>query len=137
MLEIVTVSEVRQFRGMRLDQWLWAVRLFKTRALSAEAIKAGHVNVTGLACKAARELKPGELVVARIGEITRTVRFLASPPSRVGAKFVGQFAEDLTPPAEYAKHREPNFLPPMLRPRGAGRPTKRDARRERAAMGGE
>lgn len=117
---------------MRLDQWLWAVRLFKTRALSAEAIKLGHVTVGGLACKAARVLKPGELVVAGIGEIERTVRFLASPPSRVGAKLVAQFAEDLTPPAKYAKHREVNFLPPMLRLRGTGRPTKRDARRERA-----
>lgn len=122
---------------MRIDQWLWVVRIFKTRALSAGAIKAGRVTVNGLSCKAARELKPGELVVARTGEITRTVRFLAAPASRVGATLVAQFAEDLTPPEEYAKHREPNFLPTMLRLKGAGRPTKRDARRERAAMDGE
>jgi len=113
---------------MRLDQWLWAVRVFKTRTWAADAIKAGHVTVNGQACKPAREVRDGDMVVARGGEITRTLRVIGSPASRVGAKLVGQFAEDLTPPEELQKRREPNFIPPMLRTRGSGRPTKKDRR---------
>ena len=113
---------------MRLDQWLWAVRVFKTRSLAADAIKAGHVHVNGQPCKPSREARAGETVVAQVGILTRTVRVIAAPPSRMGAKLVAQFAEDLTPPEEYAKRPEPNLLPPMLRPKGTGRPTKRDRR---------
>ena len=114
---------------MRLDQWLWAVRVFKTRSLSADAIKGGRVKVNGAATKPAHEVKPGELVVARIDIITRTLRAIGAPPSRVGAKLVPQFAEELTPPEEFAKHRDPNFRPIAVRPKGAGRPTKLERRR--------
>ena len=113
---------------MRLDQWLWAVRVFKTRTSAADAIKAGHVHVNDLPSKPAREVHAGETIVARTGIMTRIVRVIAAPPSRVGAKLVPQFAEDLTPPEEYARRPEPNLLPPMFRPKGAGRPTKRDRR---------
>lgn len=113
---------------MRLDQWLWCVRVFKTRVNSADAIKGGHATVNGQPCKPAREVKAGDLVVARVGEITRTVRFIAAPPSRVAAKLVAQFAEDLTPHAEYERRRDPNFVPVMLRNRGTGRPTKKQRR---------
>jgi ribosome-associated heat shock protein Hsp15 len=113
---------------MRLDQWLWAVRVFKTRTYAADAIKAGHVTVGGQPCKPAREVREGDLIVAKVGEVTRTLRAIGTPPSRVGAKLVAQFAEDLTPPEEFAKRREPNFIPPMLRTPGSGRPTKRDRR---------
>ena len=113
---------------MRLDQWLWAVRVFKTRTNATDAIKAAHVTVNGQPAKPAREVRAGELIVAKVGDITRTVRVVAFPPSRVGAKLVPDFAEDLTPPEEYTKRREPNFIPPILRPKGSGRPTKRDRR---------
>ncbi len=113
---------------MRLDQWLWAVRIYKTRTNAADAVKGGHVQINGQPCKPAREMKAGDLVVARAGEITRTLRFVAAPPSRVAAKLVAQFTEDLTPPEEYSKRREPNFIPIMLRDRGSGRPTKKERR---------
>jgi len=112
---------------MRLDQWLWAVRLFKTRSLAVEAIRGGHVKVNGAATKPAHEAKPGELVSARVGIMTRTLRVLDAPRSRVGAKLVAQYAEDLTPPEEFERQRESQLLP-MARPRGAGRPTKRERR---------
>jgi len=121
---------------MRLDQWLWAVRVFKTRSSAAAAIKAGHVRVNDEPCKPARDARTGDLVVARVGILTRTVRVIAAPPSRVGAKLVPQFAEDLTPPAEYARRPEPSLLPPMFRPKGAGRPTKRDRRETDRFRGG-
>lgn len=113
---------------MRLDQWLWAIRVYKTRGNASDAIKAGHVTVNGLPSKPAREVRPGEIMVARVGDLTRTVKVIGTPASRVGAKLVPEYAEDLTPPEEYTKRKEPNFIPAMLRPKGAGRPTKRDRR---------
>ncbi len=113
---------------MRLDQWLWAVRVYKSRTLAAEAIKGGLVKVNGERSKPAHEPKPGEIITSRVDIMTRTVRFLAAPKSRVGAKLVAEFAEDLTPPEEREKRREPNLLPPGYRPKGAGRPTKRERR---------
>jgi ribosome-associated heat shock protein Hsp15 len=61
--------------------------------------------------------------------MTRTLRVLGSPDSRVGAKLVPQFAEDLTPPEEFNRARDPVFVNPVFRPKGAGRPTKRERRR--------
>jgi len=113
---------------MRLDQWLWAVRVYKSRSLAAEAIKGGRVKVNGERSKPAHEPKPGEVIAARVGIMTRTVRFLAAPKSRVAAKLVPEFAEDLTPPEEWEKRLEPNLLPPGFRPKGTGRPTKRERR---------
>lgn len=122
---------------MRLDQWLWAVRVYKSRTLAADAIKGGLVKVNGERSKPAHEPKPGELIISRVGIMTRTVRFIAAPKSRVGAKLVAEFAEDLTPPEERAKRPEPNLLPPGFRPKGAGRPTKRDRRVMEDFEGGE
>lgn len=112
---------------MRLDQWLWAVRLFKSRSLAVEAIRGGKVTVNGEATKPAHEAKPGELIVAQMPFITRTLKVLGMPASRVGAKLVGEYAEELTPEEEFEKARERARLPGM-RPRGAGRPTKRERR---------
>lgn len=113
---------------MRLDQWLWAVRLYKTRSLAAEAIKGGHVKVNEASTKPAHVVKPGEHVAARIGVMTRTLRVIGAPKSRVGAKLVAQFAEELTPPEEFEKQRIDHLHSMATRPRGAGRPTKRDRR---------
>lgn len=113
---------------MRLDQWLWAVRLYKTRTAAAEAVKGGHVKVNGAAAKPAHEIKPGELIAARTGALTRTLRVVDVPCSRVGAKLVAQFAEDLTPAEEWEKQRAANVPSLGARPKGMGRPTKRDRR---------
>ena len=113
---------------MRLDQWLWAVRVFKTRSLAVTAIRAGHVRINGENAKPAREPRAGELVTARIGVMTRTLRVIGAPPSRVAGKLVAEFAEDLTPPEELEKMRALAFGAPGSRARGSGRPTKRERR---------
>jgi ribosome-associated heat shock protein Hsp15 len=115
---------------MRLDVWLWTVRLYKTRTISTEAIRAGHVSVNGQGAKPSREVRPGDLIEAAFGPMTRTVRVLAFPPSRIGAKLVADFADELTTPEEFAKRErpEPNLLPPGFRMKGSGRPTKRERR---------
>lgn len=115
---------------MRLDQWLWAVRVFKSRSIAVAAINGGHAKVNDASTKPAHEVRPGEIVTARIGVFTRTLRVIGAPPSRVAAKLVAQFAEELTPPEEFAKQRElRTFSTPGFRPKGAGRPTKRERRR--------
>ncbi|MES2569163.1 MAG: S4 domain-containing protein [Verrucomicrobiota bacterium] len=126
---------------MRIDQWLWAVRVFKTRTISANAIKEERVQVDSRTAKPGYQIKAGEMVSIRMdGGSTawvRTLRVLDAPPSRVGAKLVPQFAEDLTTPEEYAKRLLPeiSWLPPGFRPSGLGRPTKRD-RRDIDELGG-
>jgi ribosome-associated heat shock protein Hsp15 len=116
----------------RLDQWLWAVRAFKTRALAAEAIKTGRVEVDGRTAKPAHTMRPGEQITIRMGlgatHWIRSLKVRDIPPSRVGAPLVPQFADDLTPPEELEKSRtrEPVFI--GWRPKGSGRPTKRERR---------
>ena len=118
----------RYIFAMRLDQWLWAVRVFKTRSLAVTAIKAGHAKVNGAATKPAHEARAGEVVAIRIGVMTRTLRVIGAPPSRVAAKLVRQFADDLTPPEEFEKQRVLRAPQAGTRPKGAGRPTKRERR---------
>ncbi len=115
--------------AVRADRWLWAVRLFKTRSLATRACAAGKVQINGLPCKAARDVRAGDTLVASLTGITRTVKVLAVLESRVGAKLVPRYLEDQTPPEEYAKLREKKTLVPEgHRPKGSGRPTKRDRR---------
>jgi ribosome-associated heat shock protein Hsp15 len=121
---------------MRIDQWLWAVRVFKTRSLANAAIRGGHVKIGEETVKPARDARSGDVIVARVNQMTRTVRVIGIPESRVGAKLVPQFAEDLTPAEEYQRRREVNLLPPGFRARGTGRPTKLERRDMEKFTGG-
>jgi len=112
----------------RLDKWLWAVRLFKTRALATDACRAGSVEINGQATKPARNVHAGEIVTVRQGLITRTLRVLGFPPSRLSARLTIQFCEDLTPPEEFEKQRQYRLQHVLAREKGSGRPTKRDRR---------
>jgi ribosome-associated heat shock protein Hsp15 len=112
----------------RIDKWLWAVRLFKTRTLAADACRAGEVLIAGQRTKPAREVHAGEIISAKAHGVQRTVKVLAVPRSRVGAKLVADFLEDLTPPAEYEKARELAPPPQFTWSKGAGRPTKKSRR---------
>ena len=117
---------------MRLDLWLWAVRAYKTRPLAVSAIKNGRVEIGGLPTKPSRMVRAGEEVVLRIDTDvtiwTRTLYVVALPRTRVGAKLVPLYAEDRTPPEELEKARMRPGSISGFRPRGAGRPTKRDRR---------
>src|SRR5262249_22929690 len=79
--------------GIRVDRWLWAVRLFKTRTQATAACAAGHVRINGLPCKAARIVRPGEVLTIRRVDITRTVRVLDVLTNRVGARLVERYLE--------------------------------------------
>ncbi len=112
----------------RLDQWLWAVRLFKTRACAAAACRDGGVQIGGQRVKPARDARVGDLITAKIGTLLRTVKVVGHPPGRVGAKLVPQFLEDLTPASEYEKARAPKPAGLLLWGQGQGRPTKKNRR---------
>lgn len=112
----------------RLDKWLWAVRVFKTRPLATEACRAGNVMIGELAAKPARAVRAGEIVTVQQGIVMRTLRVVGSPKSRVGAALVPEFCVELTPPEEFAKAREMRVQQIMARAPGTGRPTKRDRR---------
>ena len=112
----------------RLDKWLWATRVFKTRALATDACRAGSVAVNELVAKPAREVHAGEVVTVRQGLFTRTLRVVAVPRSRVGAKLLPEFCVDLTPPEEFERLRERSVQQLLAREKGSGRPTKKDRR---------
>lgn len=114
--------------AVRVDKWLWSVRFFKTRSLATHACAAGHVRVNEHPVKPARPIRAGEIVSVQISEMTRTVKVLDQPASRVGAKLVPRFYEDLTPPSEYEKARQKKVAPVGARPKGSGRPTKKERR---------
>jgi ribosome-associated heat shock protein Hsp15 len=113
---------------VRIDKWLWAVRVFKTRSLATDACRNGRVKINGQMTKPSHEVRIGEIIVVQKDEMTRTFKVLGILQQRVGAQVAKEFVEDLTPASEFQKKREPNFLPPMHRPKGAGRPTKKDRR---------
>jgi ribosome-associated heat shock protein Hsp15 len=112
--------------AVRVDKWLWCVRLYKSRTLAASACEAGKVRIGGQPVKPSRCVKSGDTITALAGGITRTVRVVQPLEQRVGAPRVPEFMEDLTSPEEFQKPREP--VESGARPSGSGRPTKRDRR---------
>jgi ribosome-associated heat shock protein Hsp15 len=112
----------------RVDKWLWAVRVFKTRSLATDACRAGSVAVNGQPAKPSRDVRVGERVVVRQGLIQRTLAVRAVPRARVSAKAVGAYRDDQTPPEEFQKARQHRVQHFLAREKGSGRPTKRDRR---------
>jgi len=114
-------------RTVRIDKWLWAVRIFKTRSQATDACRAGKVKVDGAAVKPSREVKTGMVIIVQTGPIQKQLQVVALLHSRVGAKLVPQYMLDLTPKEEYQK-LEAIRASYAQRPRGSGRPTKKERR---------
>lgn len=112
---------------MRIDKYLWCIRVYKTRTLAASQCKLNKVWVNEDEVKASREVKAGDIIKVRKGPVYFTWKVIAFPPARLGAKLVPGYAEDITPPDEMKK-LEIIRLQYQERPRGIGRPTKRDRR---------
>ncbi len=113
---------------VRIDKWLWAARVFRTRALALAACRAGHVKLGGQTVKPGRPVHVGEEYVVTTAGPTRTVRVAGISDKRVGAKLVPTLLDDLTPPEELARARRSVVEQVLSRPRGSGRPTKRERR---------
>ena len=114
--------------SVRIDKFLWAIRVFKTRTEATEACKGGRVKVGGDNAKPSREVSPGDTISIRKGPVNYTYKVLLPLSNRVGAKLVGDFAEDLTPESEKMKLHAPRETFFVTRERGSGRPTKKERR---------
>lgn len=113
---------------VRIDKYLWAVRLYKTRAQATEACRSGRIKMNGVALKASHEVRVGEIYELSIEQLHRTIQVRELLGNRVGAKLVENFVTDLTPKEEYERIQMVRQYGFEQRDRGAGRPTKRDRR---------
>lgn len=113
---------------VRIDKWLWAVRVYKTRSLATEACKNGRIKIDDQPVKASRNLKIGDVIAIHQNPLNKTVKVKAFLTNRVSAKLVVDYLEDLTPTEEYERVQMIRDLNWERRPRGLGRPTKQDRR---------
>ena len=113
---------------VRMDKWLWAARLFKTRSLAADAIKGGKVKVDGNPVKPSREVKEGDIIQVQIEQLHKVVEVKTVVKNRVSPKQVTEVYTDLTPKEEYERIEFMHAYKAEWRDRGAGRPTKKERR---------
>lgn len=113
---------------VRIDKWLWAVRLFKTRTLAVESCKKGRVMIQGTNIKPSRMIRIGDVIQIKKTPITYSFKVLDLSEKRMGAKLVPEFMEDVTPQSEYDILELSKVNGFIDRGRGLGRPTKKERR---------
>jgi len=113
---------------VRIDKWLWAVRLFKTRTLAAEACKKGKVIVRNIPVKPSRNVKIGDVVSIKRNPILFSFEVLALSENRMNAKLVPDFMKNVTTPDQLELIEMARLIGSTGRDQGAGRPTKKDRR---------
>jgi ribosome-associated heat shock protein Hsp15 len=114
--------------GVRIDKWLWAVRIFKTRNQATIACKSGKIKINDDNVKPSREVKIGEIITVNLYSFQKKVKVTDFLINRVSAKLVENFMEDLTPKEEYDKQKLKKKVGFEFRQRGIGRPTKKERR---------
>lgn len=113
---------------VRIDKWMWAVRIFKTRTVASDACKKGRVLIDNVSVKPSRMIRAGDIVQVRKPPVTFSFKVLGLSDKRMGAKLVSQFMENVTPPEQY-EILELNKISGFVdRQRGTGRPTKKERR---------
>ena len=110
---------------VRIDKWMWATRIFKTRTIAAEACKKGRVMVGGVTVKPSRTIKVGEVIQVRKPPITFSFKVLALAQNRMGAKLVPEYMENVTTPDQYEILEMNRISGFVNRAKGLGRPTKK------------
>ena len=113
---------------MRIDKYLWCIRVFKTRSIATTACKKGQIKIDAKSVKPSRDIFGGELMVIRKNQINYQIKALSLPESRVGAKLVDQYRKDVTPKEEFEKTELLKYAKDYYRKKGIGRPTKKDRR---------
>ena len=113
---------------VRIDKFLWSIRVFKTRSDAAEACRTGKVQVGGFEAKSSKAIKAGDIISVRKGAIRYQYLVVCPIDKRQGAQMVPQFATNITPQSELDKLVAPNETFFLKRDRGAGRPTKKERR---------
>lgn len=112
----------------RIDKWLWAARIFKTRSIAADACKNGRITLNGMNVKPARMIKEGEVVNVKKSPITYSFKVLKAIEQRVGAKLLSEVYENVTDPKQYELLEMFRISGFIDRAKGTGRPTKKDRR---------
>ena len=112
----------------RIDKWLWAARIYKTRTLASDACKNGRITINGALAKPSRTVKVGDQVGVKKSPITYSFRVLQTIEKRVGAKLLPEVFENVTPPEQYELLEMNRISGFVDRARGTGRPTKKDRR---------
>jgi len=115
-------------KEVRIDKWMWATRIFKTRTVATEACKKNRIAVGGVPVKASRMIKAGDVVAVRKPPVTFSFRVLDVTQNRMGAKLVPQYYENITPPEEYEILELKKIAGFVDRAKGMGRPTKKERR---------
>jgi ribosome-associated heat shock protein Hsp15 len=113
---------------MRIDKYLWCIRVFKTRSIATTACKKGQIKIDAKSVKPSRDIFGGELLVIRKNQINYQIKALSLPESRVGAKLLDQYRKDVTPKEAFEKTELLKFAKDYYRKKGTGRPTKKDRR---------
>ena len=113
---------------MRIDKYLWCIRIFKTRSIATTACKKGQIKIDNKNIKPSKEVFCDELILVRKNQINYQIKVLDLPESRVGAKLVDLYRKDMTPKEEFEKTELLKFSKDYYRKKGAGRPTKKDRR---------
>ncbi len=114
--------------GVRIDKWLWAVRIYKTRSLATEACRKGHVSIGNIPVKPSRMVHIGEILKVRKSPITRTFRVLQLAEKRMSASLTLSYLDDITPPEELELLDMQKNMRWITRDPGTGRPTKKERR---------
>ena len=112
----------------RIDKWLWAARIFKTRSIAVDAIKNSRVTIDGVSVKPSRLVKAGEVVSVKKPPVTYSFRILKTIEQRVGAKLIPEIYENVTDPKQYELLEMSRISGFVDRARGTGRPTKKERR---------
>lgn len=113
---------------MRIDKYLWCIRIFKTRSLATEACKKGRVKINDIAIKPSKEVFNSEQMSVRKNQINYQLIVLDIPKSRVGAKLVDLYRKDVTPKEAFENIELLKYSKEYYRKKGTGRPTKKDRR---------
>lgn len=113
---------------VRIDKYLWAIRLYKTRSISAEACKNGRVKIDDVPVKASREVKVGDVIELRVNIMNKVIEVVEPRKNRMSASLAVQMYKDITPQEELERVEMINEMRTEHRDRGAGRPTKKDRR---------
>jgi len=119
----------------RIDKWLWAARIFKTRSIAADACKNGRVSIKGVNVKPSHTVKAGEVVAVRKPPVTYSFKILKTIEQRVGAKLLPEIYENVTTPDQYELLEMNRISGFVNRAKGTGRPTKKDRRAMDAFVG--
>ena len=113
---------------IRIDKWLWAVRIFKTRTLAMDECKKNRVKVNDVEAKPSRMIKAGDIIQVRKPPVVYTFKVLNLTANRIGAKLVPDYLENITPPEQYEILEMQKITGFVDRERGTGRPTKKERR---------